>query len=228
MGRTRKLQRQPRQPTYEIIYTKIKDAKILSQSELLLLASMKRNARQVNERAIVKEKRIIPTMEEVKEIVKKASNKSDAEIIRDAYSQITISHLLQVSELARYPATTPEQIANVGKKYFELCEKNVITPTSSGLARALGLQRKELLEIVNGERNVLHRESYLDLWQMLEIYDEAMMKQGKINAIVGIFNQKNNHGWVDKVEVVRGSPSDQTDEEIKKKYVDVIEVESKD
>ena len=228
MPRPRKLQRQAPNPTYESVYEKIKEAKILKPNELIVLSGMKKNARNVNEKTIVKERRIIPTMNEVKEIVKQVKKKSDAEIERDEYSQAAINHLLQVCELAKYTPTTPEQIHSIGKRYFELCEKNVITPTSSGLARVLGMQRKELLEIVNGERNVLNRDAYIDLWQMLEMYDEAMMKQGKINAIVGIFNQKNNHGWVDKVEVVRGSASDQTDEEIKKKYVDVIEVDSED
>lgn len=224
MPAPRKLQRKPKTLTYEDVYTKIKEAKILNQQELLTLASMKRNARKVNEKTIIKERRIVPTMSEVKEVVKQVKQKTDAEIERDEYSKKAIGHLLEVCEISKHVPTTPQQIYANGKKYFELCETNLITPTSSGLARVLGMQRKELLEIVNGERNVLNREAYVDLWQMLEMYDEAMMKQGKINAIVGIFNQKNNHGWVDKVEIVRGSQADQSDEEIKKKYLGTAEV----
>lgn len=231
MGRARKLQRPLATPTYEKVYGKIKNAKILSQKELITLSGMKKNARDVNERKIVRERRIVPTMNEVKEIVKQVKKKTDAEIERDEYSKAAISHIMEVCSLAKQVPETPHQIIELGKKYFLLCEQNTITPTSSGLARVLGMTRKELLEIVNGEKRVLHQEAYIDIWQMLEMYDEAMMKQGKVNAIVGIFNQKNNHNWVDKVEVVRSSSQDQTDEELKKKYIDyddIIEVESAD
>lgn len=228
MPRPRKLQRQPQKPTYDSVVKKIATTKMLSQQELITLNGMKKNAKDVNKRKIIKERKIVPTMSEVKEIVKQVKKKTDAEIERDEYSKAAIQHILQTCELAKYHTpTTPEQILDTGNKYFLLCEENVITPTSSGLARVLGFTRKELLEIVNGEKRVLHQDAYQDLWQMLEMYDEAMMKQGKVNAIVGIFNQKNNHGWVDKVEVVRSGGKDQTDEEIKKRYEDgIIDIDS--
>lgn len=211
--------------TYENLMRKIVGKKFLNQHEIVILNTMKNLALKSNEKMIIKEKRITPTMSEVKEMVKKVEKKSDAEIARDEMSLATIDHIFSVCKLGKVKANTPEQIFEVGQKYFELCEQQVMTPTSSGLARVLGLTRKELLEIVKGEKRVLNQEAYIDLWQLLEMYDEAMMKQGKVNAIVGIFNQKNNHGWVDKVEVVRGASNEQTDEEIKKKYADVIDIE---
>ena len=56
---------------------------------------------------------------------------------------------------------------------------------------------------------------------MLEIYDETAMKDQKINPVVAIFNQKNNHGWTDKVEIVHNNDRTETDEEINKRYEDM-------
>lgn len=219
MPRPRKLQRRTKLLTYEVVYEKIKNSKILTNNELIVLASMKRNAREVNERAIVKERKIMPTMEEVKEVYHQvAKKKTDAEIEKEEYSNRVISHILETCKLSKYDFGSVEQVQEAGKKYFILCEQNNIVPTSAGLSRALGLRRKELLAIVNGEKRVMYQEAYIDLWQLLEMYDEAMMKQGKVNAIVGIFNQKNNHGWVDKVEVVHGQDKAESDEEIKNRY----------
>lgn len=215
--------------TYDSIIDKVKDANILNQKELITLLSMKKNARDVNKRKIVKEVRLMPTKEQVKEVVKQVEKKkTPAEIEKEEYSNKAIDHIMEVLQVSRFIPENPRQIFEQGKKYFLICEEHTVMPTSSGLAMALGMSRKQLLAIASGELRVQYQDTYQQLWQMLEVYDETMMKQGKVNAIVGIFNQKNNHGWVDKVEVIHGQDRIENDDEIAKRYEDIIEVETKD
>lgn len=217
--------RPERIPTYDLVIAKIIASKILNQKELMILNGMKKNAKLVNQKKIVKEVRLMPSKEQVAEIVKQTDKKkTPTEIERAEYSNKAINHIMEVLEVSKYVPTSSEQIFNQGKKYFMICEENTITPTSSGLAMALGMKRKQLLAIASGEIRVQYQEAYQELWQMLEIYDETMMKQGKVNAIVGIFNQKNNHGWVDKVEVIHGGDKQESDDEIKKRYNDIIDL----
>lgn len=212
--------------TYERVYEKIKNSKLLTQRELIVLNGMRKNAKQVNQRKIVKEVKLMPTKQQVEEVVKQVEKKkTPAEVEKEEYSNKAIEHIFNVLKVAKYTPQSAEQVYNQGRQYFLLCEQNSIMPTSSGLSMALGMRRKQLLAIATGEIRVQYQEVYQTLWQMLEVYDEAMMKQGKTNAIVGIFNQKNNHGWVDKVEVIHGGDRTETDDEIKKRYEDVIDIE---
>ena len=83
------------------------------------------------------------------------------------------------------------------KEYFEYCDKEDKPYTMSGLAFALDMDRKSLLNYSKDEMFFTTKKKAREkVEQQLE--ENALM--GKANATFTIFNLKNNYGWVDKQE----------------------------
>ena len=81
-------------------------------------------------------------------------------------------------------------------QYYTDCQKQMRPYTMAGLAVALGIDRKTLL-------NYSKKEEYFPAIKkardMVEAFTEEMLLTGKNTAGV-IFSLKNNFGWKDKVE----------------------------
>jgi len=92
---------------------------------------------------------------------------------------------------------TPEELENAVNQYFAECEVKEKPKTMSGLALALGIDRRTLV-------NYSDKEDYFPTIkrarQIVEQQNEEMLVSGKGNATGIIFNMKNNFGWVDKTE----------------------------
>ena len=97
-----------------------------------------------------------------------------------------------------------EQFNKLVNDYFNTCDKQNKPYTLSGLAYALDLDRKSLLNYSKNEKFFpTIKKAKEKIEQQLE--ENALM--GKANATFTIFNLKNNYGWQDKTEVdVRKNP----------------------
>jgi len=106
-------------------------------------------------------------------------------------------------EYAKHPGgrplkfKTPEELENAVNQYFAECEVKEKPKTMSGLALALGIDRKTLVNYSNkdGYFHTIKRAR-----QIVEQQNEEMLVSGKGSATGIIFNMKNNFGWVDKTE----------------------------
>lgn len=119
--------------------------------------------------------------------------------------------------------------------YFAIMIQDDIKPTVTGLAMALGLDRRQLWAIVHDQpiggtyRKVL-KPDVLD--SLKKAYDfmaylwEDYMQNGKINPVSGIFLGKNHFGYRDQQEVVvtPNAPlgPEVASDEIEKKYLDSV------
>lgn len=92
---------------------------------------------------------------------------------------------------------TPEELENAVNQYFAECEVKEKPKTMSGLALALGIDRKTLVNYSNKDE---YFPTIKKARQTVEQQNEEMLVSGKGNATGIIFNMKNNFGWVDKTE----------------------------
>ena len=92
---------------------------------------------------------------------------------------------------------TPEELENAVNQYFAECEVKEKPKTMSGLALALEIDRKTLVNYSNKDE---YFHTIKKARQIVEQQNEEMLVSGKGNATGIIFNMKNNFGWVDKTE----------------------------
>lgn len=92
---------------------------------------------------------------------------------------------------------SPEQIEKAASEYFEMCKKDKLPLTMTGLAIALDTDRQTLVNYGN-------KEEFFDTIKRIKLvvenFAESCLFDGKNTAGV-IFNLKNNYGWVDKQEI---------------------------
>lgn len=90
----------------------------------------------------------------------------------------------------------PEDMQVLIDAYFTACEQDRKPITMSGLALALDVDRKTIV-------NYAHKDKFLPTIKRArarcENYIEDGMISNKINPTAGIFNLKNNYGWEDKM-----------------------------
>jgi hypothetical protein len=93
--------------------------------------------------------------------------------------------------------TSVEDMQKIIDEYFIICDEKEKPYTMSGLAYALDMDRKSLLNYSKDEQFFpTIKKAREKVEQQLE--ENALM--GKANATFTIFNLKNNYGWVDKQE----------------------------
>ena len=94
--------------------------------------------------------------------------------------------------------TSVEEMQKIIDKYFIECDEKEKPYTMSGLAYALDMDRKSLLNYSKDEQFFpTIKKAKEKVEQQLE--ENAL--SGKANATFTIFNLKNNYGWKDQVEV---------------------------
>lgn len=124
------------------------------------------------------------------------------------YTQLAV----QVMTLPRVDLKNPEAVRQRVNDYIAITTAADVKPAVSGLALALGINRRILWAIVHdqptGGPNVkppnLPRETVDTLksvYNSLEYLLENYMLQGKINPVSGIFLAKNHYGYQDKTEL---------------------------
>ena len=142
---------------------------------------------------------------------------------QEKWSANALSHLQKISMIKKPDLKEPSQIITACDTYFSLCKQDNQKPTMSGLAMALGTNRRTLLKWYNGESRIYNREIIQQYFDLLETFDELMLKEGKINPIGALFIMKNNYGYTDKTEI-KISDEDVSNEEIEKRYRELHEI----
>ena len=138
---------------------------------------------------------------------------------------------MKLFNLEKVDLKQPELVAERLNYFFTLHSKEDMKPTVSGMAMALGLDRRRLWEIKSGQYHTSKELSNLptmttDLikraYEYMELLWENYMQNGKINPVSGIFLGKNNFGYQDKTEYVVTpnvhNDSDYSKEDIMKRY----------
>ena len=92
--------------------------------------------------------------------------------------------------------TKAEEMQEKINKYFENCDKKGYPYTITGLALALDLDRKSLLNY-SKEEEFFH--TIKKAKQKVEEFLEMCLYKQSVTGV--IFNLKNNFGWVDKQEI---------------------------
>lgn len=125
-----------------------------------------------------------------------------------------ISVALQINNLPDIDINDVEQVRQRINDYFALTAAADLKPAVSGLAMALGIDRRGLWGIVNDRapggkpgqkpRNICPActNAIKKAYKNMEFLWENYMSAGKINPVSGIFLGKNNYGYVDKVDHV--------------------------
>ena len=178
-------------------------------------------------------KRVTTAEEAATEVVKKKRTRPDlhdsqvpqvkpgemSKMIRQA---MTISHWPEID------TNDAEQVAERVDQYHAFCLQNDMKPDMPGMALALGVTTKTVWAWENGVdsnkplavRNVLKMAR-----QINEVLMSAMMTEGKINPVVGIFLLKNSHGYKDQQDVVitPNNPLEAEDpEKARQKYLEAL------
>lgn len=123
-------------------------------------------------------------------------------------------------------ATDEETVERV-TAFFDIYKGTNIRPPLTGLCLALGIDRRRVWEIANGDTSAV---TYLSKGQVdiikkahktMEILWETYLENGKTNPIAAIFLGKNYFGYKDQTDVVvapGNKPEDYSAEDIAKKY----------
>ncbi|MDO5549295.1 MAG: hypothetical protein Q4F79_12525 [Eubacteriales bacterium] len=102
--------------------------------------------------------------------------------------------------------TDPQSVQQRIEDYFQICIQNGTRPLVSGFATMLGLRRKELLQVLAGQKNMGFAAEAIDVVQyyynLLEVSWDYAMNNGGIDRVCGIFLGKNNFGYADQQEVI--------------------------
>lgn len=100
-------------------------------------------------------------------------------------------------------------------KYFAECDKNKKPYTISGLAYALDMDRRTLLNYSKDEVFFpTLKKAKARIEQQLE--ENALM--GKANPTFTIFNLKNNYSWIDRVEATNDGELTKLDKLLEEQY----------
>ena len=114
-----------------------------------------------------------------------------------------LRHSLTMLDLPAIDISDPVQVELRIRQYFEQCVGSDMKPTVSGMALALGVDRKTLYDWSRGNyRDVTHSPIVKKAMNVLDALWEDYMLNGKINPVSGIFLGKNHFGYTDKQEIV--------------------------
>lgn len=127
----------------------------------------------------------------------------------------------------------PEAVHERLCEYFRIYGEADLKPTVAGMAMCLGVDRRRLWAIANGQPN--GGDGYMakvspevaDLvkkaYEILETSMENYANAGKINPVMAIFMMKNHFGYQDKTEYVltpnQKQDSDYDADDIRKRYL---------
>lgn len=138
-----------------------------------------------------------------------------------------IRHALKFFNLPPVDISDPKQVEERILWYFNECAENDMKPGVVGLANALGVDRKTLL---NWAKGTYRADSHLHLIKNAYNFIENMWEQntlgGKINPVGAIFYAKNNFGYTDTVQLEARPAAPLTDldpEEVRRKYDELPE-----
>jgi hypothetical protein len=143
-----------------------------------------------------------------------------------------LASTLAIANLPKIDLYDPDAVADRLQFYYDEQFKCDEKPTVSGLAMALGIDRRRLWEYVTGAQIGGRKEvdlprATLDLlknaYKINESLWEKYMQNGKVNPIAGIFLGKNHFGYRDVVDhayVDRSQEDGVNADDIRKRYIE--------
>lgn len=149
---------------------------------------------------------------------------------------IMVQRNLEIFSLPPIDILDNDQVLMRIQDYFQIVGKYRSRPTVSGLAMALGIDRRRLYEIntgnisdnIRGKWGRIPKDVQTTIqraYNYLEVMWEDYMTNGKINPVSGIFLGKNNFGYRDQQEHVITPNSQQEEidaESIRKRYSEAL------
>jgi hypothetical protein len=160
------------------------------------------------------EKSSTKVVEQVVKKTKQTRNRPDLQnfgqdFVQPGDNTKLLTFQLQVARLPRVNTKDPVEVGTRINEYFEMCRQNDMKPSVMGLAVSLGLGRQALWELKEGRNAYTAEKGYAEVtyivknaYNLLELYWEQLMQNGKINPVSGIFLGKNHFGYQDKQDIV--------------------------
>lgn len=147
---------------------------------------------------------------------------------------LLINHCLEIFHLQEPDLSNCMEVKKAIDYYFESCLSKGLRPGNMGLYTALGLERREALNLMQGriKKNVSQESlAYIKkACKALSLYRESLGSQGKLNPATLIFWQKNYDGLEDvqriDIDANNQPKPEKSTEEIKKELVDNLPIES--
>lgn len=147
---------------------------------------------------------------------------------KEEISKIT-AHALEIALWDEIDTKDPEQLSDRTLKYLQYCIDNNIKPGNLGLYNAWGITKGEVSNIQQREPGSQRTAVIKKSRQIMSQIREQLMADGKVNAVAGIFWQKNYDGLKDQQEVVieprNQIEADKTPEEVQKMLADDIPID---
>lgn len=172
---------------------------------------------------------------------RKPSQSGDGEEEKKSYGDY-VSMALDLYDLPDIDLSDEKQVEQRVRDYLNYCINNNYKPTVSGLAYVLNkMSRQTLWAIVNNQptggagytASVTPdvADSIKNAYKLQEVLWESYLSEGKINPVSGIFLGKNNFGYKDQTEHIYRKEnliSDMSNEQLARRYGDVIDVEAEE
>ena len=135
-----------------------------------------------------------------------------------------LRHALAIYNLPPIDISDEKQVEERIGWYFNHCIENDMKPTVTGMANALGVDRRTIYDWSRGKvRSATHSPLVKKAMTMLEELWEDYMQNGKINPVSGIFLGKNHFGYQDSTEVVltpnNNLGEQKSSDELREKYL---------
>ncbi len=147
---------------------------------------------------------------------------------KEEISKIT-AHALEIALWDEIDTKDPEQLRDRTLKYLQYCIDNNIKPGNLGLYNAWGITKGEVSNIQQREPGSQRTAVIKKSRQIMSQIREQLMADGKVNAVAGIFWQKNYDGLKDQQEVVieprNQIEADKTPEEVQQMLADDIPID---
>ena len=176
----------------------------------------------------MEEKMTAELVNQIEKQTKKKNPKKSAEMAPQTEpgdNRKYLLHSLKIAGLPKIDTKNIEQLEERIRTYFSVCAEDDMKPSVSGLALALGTDRRRLWEWRETESDP-RSDTIKKAYQLLNLLMEDYMQNGKINPVSAIFLMKNNFGYSDKQEFVLtpNSPLGQqkSTEEIEQRYIDSV------
>lgn len=145
--------------------------------------------------------------------------------VEESHNTKALQHLMLMRQIPKPNLNDSGEVSEACESYINLCAQNNQKPLVSGLAMILGVPRKRLLDILSGKERSEARDTIEEYFGMLEAYDELALKEGKINAVAGIFLDKNNYGYTDGVQI-SVVKEEESNEAIAEKYRNTAKIKN--
>lgn len=131
-----------------------------------------------------------------------------------------------LAEIASWPKVDPDDMPGLEarfQKYLSFCAERDIKVGNQTCYLALGISNDQAYDWSNGfTKDSVHADFLKKVKRICGSYREMLMQENKVNAVVGIFWQKNYDGLKDQQDVVvaQNNPMGETpDAEALQKYV---------